>query len=197
MKLHSLALNTLILALILATPSIFAQTPAFENAAMNAAPAGVGVASDSTGSSSSFVIVSPRPHEPGRNYRPFSEMGLATRAGLAGTGFDVATPLGAKFNLRAGADFFSYATSFQEEGANVGINLHLRSGHAALDWFPFGGHLRLSPQVVFGNNNRIFGDCDYSLRKHRYAERPGLYQQCDRSTAWVGAHRFSQGLSGN
>ena len=25
----------------------------------------------------------------------------------------------------------------------------------ALDWFPFGGHLRLSPQIVYGNNNRV------------------------------------------
>ena len=82
-------------------------------------------------------------------------MGMSTRLGLAGTGFDIATPLATHFNLRAGADFFSYATSFQEEGANVGINLHLRSGHTALDWFPFGGRFRLSPQVIFGDNNRI------------------------------------------
>jgi hypothetical protein len=80
---------------------------------------------------------------------------LATRVGIAGTGFDVATPLATRFNLRAGTDFFNYATSFQEEGANVGINLHLRSGHVALDWFAFGGHLHISPQLVFGNNNRV------------------------------------------
>ena len=154
MKLRSLALNTFILALILATPGVFAQTPIFENTAL-ATPAGVGAASSSTGSSSSFVIIPPHPHDLSRSDRPFSEMGLATRIGLAGIGFDVATPLAAKFNVRAGADFFSYATTFQEEGANVGINLHLRSGHAALDWFPLGGRLRLSPQVVLGNNNRI------------------------------------------
>jgi hypothetical protein len=155
MKLHSLALNTLILALVLDTPGVFAQTQDFENAAMNAVPARVDVTFDSTDSSSSFVIVPPHSHESSRSYRPFSEMGLATRVGFDGTGFDVATPLTVRFNVRAGADFFSYATSFQEEGANVGINLHLGSGHAALDWFPFGGHLRLSPQIVFGNNNRI------------------------------------------
>jgi hypothetical protein len=87
--------------------------------------------------------------------RPFSGLGVATRVGPAGAGFDFATPLVRKFNLRAGTDFFNYNTSFQEEGANVGINLHLRSGHVALDWFPFGGRLRVSPQLVFGNNNRI------------------------------------------
>lgn len=90
-----------------------------------------------------------------QTFHPFSEIGIATQAGLAGAGFDIATPLARKFNLRAGAGFFSYATSFQEQGANVAINLHMQSGHAALDWFPFGGRFRLSPLLVFANNNRV------------------------------------------
>jgi hypothetical protein len=95
------------------------------------------------------------PSTPLETIAPLSGLGFATRGGPAGTGFDVATPLATRFNLRTGTDFFHYKTSFQEEGANVGVNLHLRSGHVALDWFPFGGHLRLSPQLVLGNNNRI------------------------------------------
>jgi hypothetical protein len=31
----------------------------------------------------------------------------------------------------------------------------MQSGHASLDWFPFGGHFRLSTLVVFANNNRV------------------------------------------
>ncbi|HVJ08117.1 MAG TPA: hypothetical protein VM554_07020 [Acidisarcina sp.] len=87
--------------------------------------------------------------------RPFSRIGIDSHVGLGGVGFDVATPLSRKFNLRAGSDFFSYSTSFQEQGANVAIDFRLRSGHASLDWFPFGGRFRLSPQVVFANNNRM------------------------------------------
>ena len=102
--------------------------------------------------------MAPRPLGATRSYRPFSGFGLATRVGFAATGFDVATPLATRFNLRAGTDFFGYATTFQEEGANVGISLWLRAGHAALDWFPFGGHFRLSPLVVLGNNNRILAN---------------------------------------
>ena len=79
---------------------------------------------------------------------------MATHAGLGGAGFDVATPPARRFNLRAGADFFSYGTNFQDQGANITANLRLRSGHASLDWFPFGGRFRLSPLVVFANNNR-------------------------------------------
>src|SRR5260370_34475401 len=87
--------------------------------------------------------------------RPFSKTGIAVRVGLGGVGFDVATPLSTRFNLRTGADFFSYSSSFQEQGANIIADLRLRSEHAALDWFPFGGRFRLSPQVVFPNNNRV------------------------------------------
>jgi len=153
MKSHIVAFSALAVALTVATAHVFAQTPTQENTALNAAPESLHA--DSSAGSGAFVTAPPRPLSATRTYGPFSGLGAATRVGLAGTGFDVATPLERRFNLRAGADFFSYAVNFQEEGANVGINLHLRSGHAAVDWFPFGGHFRLSPQLVFGNNNRI------------------------------------------
>jgi hypothetical protein len=89
-----------------------------------------------------------------RSFRPFSSAGIDAHAGLGGLGFDVATPLSRHFNIRAGSDFFGYATTFQDQGANVAVNLRLRSGHASLDWFPFGGRFRLSPLLVFANNNR-------------------------------------------
>ena len=138
-------------AITLAFPHTFAQT--LETTALNSSPAPD--SADSFGGSGSFVSAPPRPLGTTRTYRPFSGLGLGTRVGAAGAGFDFATPLTKNFNLRAGTDFFSYGTTFQEEGANVGIDLHLRSGHVAVDWFPFGGHLRLSPLFVFGNNNRI------------------------------------------
>lgn len=89
------------------------------------------------------------------NERPFSSVGIDAHIGIGGIGFNVATPLARKFNLRTGLDFFSYGTSFQEQGADVTANLRLRSGHATLDWFPFGGRFRLSPLLVYGNNNRV------------------------------------------
>jgi len=86
--------------------------------------------------------------------RPFSRIGFDSHAGLGGIGFDVATPLSRRFNIRAGSDFFGYSTTFQDQGANVAANLRMRSGHASLDWFPFGGRFRLSPLVVFADNNQ-------------------------------------------
>jgi hypothetical protein len=153
MKSPLLAVSTLLIASTLATPHTFAQTPRVENAVLDTASAPLHA--ERLASSAAFVTARPRAIGAARSYRPFSSLGMATRAGFAGAGFDLATPLARKFNLRAGTDFFSYNTSFQEQGANVGIDLHLRSSHGALDWFPFGGHFRLSPQVVFGNNNRI------------------------------------------
>jgi hypothetical protein len=88
-------------------------------------------------------------------FHPFSKIGIASHAGLAGVGFDIATPLARNFNLRTGSDFFGYSTTFEEQGANVAINLHMQSGHASLEWFPFGGRFRLSPTMVFANNNRV------------------------------------------
>ena len=87
--------------------------------------------------------------------RPFTRLGIDWHTGLGGVGFDLATPLAGRFNLRAGFDSFSYSTAFQEQGANIAAKLQMRSGHASLDWFPFGGRFRLSPELVFANNNQI------------------------------------------
>ncbi len=87
--------------------------------------------------------------------RPFSKVGIDVHLGIAGGGFDVATPLATHFNLRAGADFFSYSDSFTEQGADVTAALQLRSGHANLDWFPFHNGLRISPMVNVVNNNTV------------------------------------------
>jgi hypothetical protein len=92
-----------------------------------------------------------------RTFRPFTAVGFAWRTGVGGTGLDLATPLARKFNLRAGFDYFRYAFAFQQEGADVNAAFRMGSGHASIDWFPFGGRFRLSPMVVFANNNRIKG----------------------------------------
>lgn len=86
--------------------------------------------------------------------RPFSQVGVDMHLGIDGAGFDVATPLARHFNLRAGADFFSYSDTFTEQGATVDASIQLRSGHVNLDWFPFRNGLRVSPMMNFANNNK-------------------------------------------
>ena len=108
-------------------------------------------------SSPEAIYVTPNIQYQRRTSHAFRDVGVSQRVGSGGIGFDIATPVAERLNLRVGADLFSYATSFKDQGANVDIRMKLLSGHAAVDWFPFGGHFRVSPLVVFGNNSRIRG----------------------------------------
>ena len=92
---------------------------------------------------------------PAGGFKPFTAYGVDARVGFGGVGFDVATALAQKINLRVGGDFFSYSDTFVEQQANVNAALQLQTGHASLDWFPFGNGFRVSPMVVFGNNNHV------------------------------------------
>jgi hypothetical protein len=92
---------------------------------------------------------------PSRPVRPFSQLGIAATVGISGVGFDTATPLARHFNLRSGADFFGYSDSFTEQGANVDVNLQLRTGHVMLDWFPFRNGFHVSPMLNLANNNTV------------------------------------------
>lgn len=78
-------------------------------------------------------------------------VGVDVHAGINGIGADVAFAVASHFNLRLGGQFFSYSTSFQEEGANVNATLRLGGGRASLDWFPFHNGFHVSPMVVFLN----------------------------------------------
>ncbi len=111
--------------------------------------------SDASAPTASFITLPPSAIPHSRTLHPFSQIGIASQIALSGPGFDIATPLAQRFNLRVGASFFSFASSFQEQGANIAIRLHMQSAHAALDCFPFNGRFRISPLLVFANNNRV------------------------------------------
>ena len=89
--------------------------------------------------------------------RPFSAIGIDAKIGIGGVGFDVATPLARKFNLRGGGYFFHYNTSISENHITYGSHLNLGSGQLALDWFPLNGGFRVSGGVFFYNGNKISG----------------------------------------
>jgi hypothetical protein len=84
--------------------------------------------------------------------RPFSGLAAAFRIGSGGIGFDVATPLvRRRLNLRGGADFFSYNTTFTIDSLSVVGALKLQHGEAMVDWFPFRGAFRISGGMAFSN----------------------------------------------
>ena len=109
--------------------------------ASGAAPAAVG------------VIMPPSPVRSG--VRPFSDLAFAVKMGTAGIGFDVATPLAQRLNLRAGASFFSYNTTFTTDGLNIDGALKLGTAAASVDIYPFNNSFRISPGFAFRNNNHL------------------------------------------
>ena len=154
MLLRTCLRSTLIFSVLTLTSRVFAQqlidpTPIGHTVSADTAPA-----SSSSQPAPAAAVPPPAITKP-QNFHPFSQIGFATHAGLGGIGFDLATPLTRKLNLRAGVNFFSYATNFQEQGANIRANLQMLSSHASLDWFPFRGHFHLGPQIVFANNNHF------------------------------------------
>lgn len=154
MVLRTFLRSTLIFSVLALTNRVFAQqlidpTPIGHTTSADTAPA------SSSNQPAPAVAVPPPAITKPQNFHPFSQIGFATQVGLGGIGFDLATPLTRKLNLRTGVNFFSYATNFQEQGANIRANLQMLSSHASLDWFPFRGHFHLGPQIVFANNNHL------------------------------------------
>jgi hypothetical protein len=78
---------------------------------------------------------------------PFSGIAVGVKFGLAGVGFDVATPLvPQRLNLRGGASFFTYSPSTITTSDNLNINgtLKFQNADVMVDYFPFHGRFRLS-----------------------------------------------------
>lgn len=86
---------------------------------------------------------------------PLSRIGIAASISTLGPTLQVATNLNSHFNLRATGNFFTYTDSFTESGINANGTIHLASAGASLDVFPFHNGFRLSPGVLFYNQNRI------------------------------------------
>jgi hypothetical protein len=88
---------------------------------------------------------------------PFSGLGVGVKVGVAGIGFDVATPLvPTRLNLRGGATFFSYNLN-ETTSDNLIVNgtLKLQNSGIMVDWFPFRGSFRLSGGATVYNNKGV------------------------------------------
>jgi hypothetical protein len=88
---------------------------------------------------------------------PFSGLAIGAKVGVLGIGVEAATPLARRFNLRGGANFFSYTDNLTSDGIHYDAKLRFRSGEASLDWFPFVRSFHISPGLLFYNGNQITG----------------------------------------
>jgi hypothetical protein len=89
--------------------------------------------------------------------KAFSAIGVDVKLGSTGIGFDIATPLARKFNLRVGGNFFKYNTSITENFVTYGGDIQLATAGINLDWFPFGGGFRVSGGLTGYNGNELTG----------------------------------------
>jgi hypothetical protein len=88
---------------------------------------------------------------------PFSGLAIGVKFGLAGIGFDVATPLIHQWiNLRGGASFLSYTPStITTDNLNINGTIKFQNAAAMVDYFPFHGRIRLSGGATVYNNTGL------------------------------------------
>lgn len=89
---------------------------------------------------------------------PFSRIGIGADVSPLGIGIKSAIVLNHYFDARVMGNFFNYDSGrFEVDGFNVDAKLHMASAAASLDWYPFGSIWRLSPGVIFLNENELSG----------------------------------------
>ena len=88
---------------------------------------------------------------------PFSAVGVQIKAGLAGIGIDLASPLAQHFNLRGNGSFAVYNAGYYIDGITLEGKVNLSSANVSLDWYPFHGGFRISPGVTVYNNTSLTG----------------------------------------
>jgi hypothetical protein len=137
-----------------ASPALIAAVPrpaAFSSSADQSLPSDNRPAASAVGSSSAAMASE-------GSTRPFSSLGIGVKVGTGGIGFDVATPLvPGRLNLRGGAGFLSYTTTFTASNDNINGTLKLNGAEVMADLFPFKGSFRLSAGVTVHNNTAVNG----------------------------------------
>ena len=92
--------------------------------------------------------------------KAFSAVGIAANVSPLGVGGQLATNLNSHINVRVEGSFFNYTVStINSNGFAINPKLNLASMGAAVDLYPFHAGWRISPGVLFYNNN--YADATY------------------------------------
>jgi len=87
--------------------------------------------------------------------QPFSRLALGADISPLGLGAVAAVNITRHFEARATGNFFQYETNFTANGFKIDANLHMASAGTSLDYYPFHNGFRLSPGILFYNQNRV------------------------------------------
>ena len=90
--------------------------------------------------------------------RPFSKVAFGTGISALGIQMSMTTNLNSHFNLRTTGNLFSYSTDFTTSGVGAKGKLDMKSAGTALDIYPFHKGFRVSPGLLFYNNNQVTAD---------------------------------------
>ena len=163
MNLRSLAILAVLalspIALYAQAPALSAQAPAASPAlyAETAAPVSFSssIAADALDAPAAGARSAAAPSK--GSSLPFSGIAVGVKFGLAGIGFDVATPLIHQWlNLRGGASFLSYTPStITTDNVNINGTIKFQNAAAMVDVFPFHGRIRLSGGMTIYNNTGL------------------------------------------
>jgi hypothetical protein len=165
MNLRSLAILAVLalspIAISAQATALSAQAPAASPAlyAETAAPVSFSssIAADALDAPSAGAQSSSAPKASKQSSLPFSGLAIGVKFGLAGIGFDVATPLVPQWlNLRGGASFLSYTPStITTDNVNINGTIKFQNAAAMVDVFPFHGRIRLSGGMTIYNNTGL------------------------------------------
>ncbi len=87
--------------------------------------------------------------------KPLSRVAVGVGVSPLGIGFLAATNLNRYLNLRATGNFLNFSVNnISTNGFNVNASLNMASAGASLDYYPFHNWLRLSPGILFYNQNQ-------------------------------------------
>lgn len=89
------------------------------------------------------------------SYAPFSRYAIGGVVSPLGPGVQVTAYVNRHLNLRAVGNGFSYNTNFSTNGFNANAKLNLASAGISGDIYPFRSGFRISPGVLFVNNNKL------------------------------------------
>ena len=87
--------------------------------------------------------------------KPLSRIALEGGVSPLGVQMQMAINLSSHFNARGTGNLFNYSTNFTTNGITANAKLNLASAGAALDVYPFHAGFRLSPGVLFYNQNQL------------------------------------------
>ena len=83
--------------------------------------------------------------------KPFRSYAIGFKGSTLGAGFEIATPLAGRINLRYGFNLVEFTDPFSVDGINYHAGIHLKSSQTTVDWFF--GSFHISPGVLYLKNN--------------------------------------------